>query len=149
MKIITSEYKVRKVKNGITQFGEIKLTIELIENNTLEIIENYNGKGFHSQGYIEILPKKGYDTWKKGISNGIKYAYSKIKSNTRLKVIIEEASGLSTDTNPTIIGFAASRALLSKFENNESEQKLAELEFFVTSSWKYDLDSIPDFESVK
>jgi hypothetical protein len=77
---------------------------------------------------------------------GINYAYSKIKNNIGLKITIEEASGLSTDTNPTIIGFAASRALLSKFENNETEQKLSQLDSFVSSSWKYGYDSIPDFE---
>jgi hypothetical protein len=63
MKTIKSEFKFGKVKNGITLFGEVKLNIELTENNTLEIIENYNSKGFYNQGYVEVIPKKGYESW--------------------------------------------------------------------------------------
>jgi len=41
-----------------------------------------------------------------------------------LKVTIGEASGMITDTNSTILGFASSRAILSELKNSENENDL-------------------------
>ena len=41
-----------------------------------------------------------------------------------LKVTIEEASGMITDTNSTILGFSSSRAILSELKNSENENDL-------------------------
>ncbi|WP_234418277.1 hypothetical protein [Aquimarina aquimarini] len=113
----------------------------------MEIIENYPDKtaSGYSQGQIESIPKEGYNDWKNGIKNGIEYAYEKLTKHKGLKVIIDSAIGLSTDTNPTIIGFAASRAVLEKLSNCESKNELEQLESLVFSSWDYNHDAIPDF----
>ena len=146
MEKIKSEYTVKKVKNGLPHWGAVQLTIELTASNTLEIIEKYAGAGFVGQGYLEVLPDKGYDDWKKGIVIGIKYAFSKLESNSGLKVIIEEASGLVTDTNPTILGYAASRAILNKLPNSESETEHEGIKKMVFRSWDYDYHALPNFE---
>ena len=143
---IEGKYKVAKHKNGLPHYGEVILNIELTKNNDLELVENYQGNGWVRQGYEEIVPSKGYDQWKKGIQNGITYAYGKLKNNNGLKVIVVRASGLATDTNPTILGYAASRAILNKLENSENDEELKELEQLMFSSWNYDFDSVPDFE---
>jgi hypothetical protein len=144
---IESKYKVAKYKDGLPHYGEVILNIELTETNNLELIENYQGDGWISQGYEVIVPHKGYDQWKMGIQNGINYAYKKLKNNNGLKVTVVQASGLITDTNPTILGFSASRAILNKLENSENEEKFRELEHLMFSSWNYDFDSVPDFDN--
>ena len=146
---ITSENIVRKIKNGLPHLGKVTLILKLTEKGILEIEENYpekKSKGY-SQGQSEFVPKNGYEDWKKGIINGIEYAYSKLTDNKGLKIIIENAVGLSTDTNPTIIGFSASRAILEKLSNCESETEFEKLERMVFSSWNYQYDSIPDFKN--
>jgi len=143
---IESKHKVAKYKGGLPHYGEVMLHIEVTKSNNLELIENYQGDGWIRQGYEETVPNKGYDKWKKGIQNGISYAYAQLKNCSGLKVTVIQASGLITDTNPTILGFAASRAVLNKLENSENEEKCKELEHLTFSSWNYDFDSIPDFD---
>ena len=62
-----------------------------------------------------------------------------------LKVTIEETSCMITDTYSTILGFAASRAILSELKNLENENDLKTLEELVFSNWNYDFDSLPNF----
>lgn len=143
---IESRYKIAKYKNGLPHYGEVVLIIELTKSNKLELIENYQGSGWIRQGYKEIVPNKSYDKWKKGIHNGISYAYNKLKNSNGLKVTVIQASGLTTDTNPTILAFASSRAILDKLENIESKDESRELEELMFNSWNYDFDSIPNFE---
>ena len=148
---INSKYKIGRYKNGLPHFGVVYFTLELNDSGLLEIEENYVYEepiGF-SQGQIESIPRNGYDDWKKGIHNGIEYAYSKLLNNNGLKVIIESANGLLTDTNPTIIGFTASRAILEKLPNLESNEERIILENMVYSSWCFDYNSIPDFKNRK
>jgi hypothetical protein len=144
---ITSENIVRKIKNGLPHLGKVTLTLKPTEKGVLEIEENYLDKNSSgtSQGQIESIPKEGYNYWKKGIRNGIEYADSKLTENSGLKITIESGIGLSTDTNPTIIGFSASRAILEKLPNCESITELEKLEKLVYSSWNYKYDAIPDF----
>ena len=54
-------------------------------------------------------------------------------------------NGLSTDTNPIILAFVASRAILQKFENQEAKTDLIEIEEIVYNSWNYKYDSQLDF----
>ena len=151
MKEIKSENIIRKVKNGLPHLGKTNLTLILTDKNTLEIEENYpeeKPSGF-SQGQAESISQEGYEDWKQGILNGIEYAYNKLTDNSGLKVIIESAYGLTTDTNPTIIGFSTSRAILDKLANCESQAELELLEEIVYSSWNYEFDAIPDFDNGK
>jgi len=41
-----------------------------------------------------------------------------------LKITIEEASGMITDTNSTILRLSSSRAILSELKNSENENDL-------------------------
>ncbi|MDO5978576.1 hypothetical protein [Flavivirga spongiicola] len=147
MNEIKSENIVRKIKNELPHLGKINLTLQPTDKNILEVEENYPDRkpsGF-SQGQAESISQEGYNDWKQGIRNGIEYAYNKLTNNSGLKIIIESAIGLTTDTNPTIIGFSASRAILYKLPNCESQTELELLEEMVYSSWDYEFDAIPDF----
>jgi len=142
-----AEYRYKKIAGrGLPYFAEVKLIIENTENKDLEIVEKYKGNGWQAQGYITAISKEGLDDWRTGIVRGIKYAYSKLVLSRGLKVTIIEANGIPvTDTNPTIIGYAASRAILEKMENNESVEERTLIEELVISSWNYEHDAIPNF----
>lgn len=146
---IESKYKLRIVKNGKSFYGEVILEIESISGlKEHQIIENYQGKGFQSQGYVETIPKEGYDSWKQGIKNGIIYGLKLIIDDRKFNVTILEANGLTTDTNPIILAFVAARALLDKIENKESKTEVEKLEELVYSSWNHGFDSQIDFENL-
>jgi hypothetical protein len=141
-----SEYRVKKMVNGASFYAEIGLTITETENGTLEVCENYSGEVFSSQGSLEQIPENGYNDWKKGILAGIEYAFQKLKNNNGLKVTVNQASGLSTETNPVILGFAASRAILKELEHSESDEQLAQIEIYVFGNDGFRQTEIPDFK---
>ncbi len=120
--------------------------MELLPNsNEHEVIEKYKGTGFQSQGQVESTPKRGYKSWKKGVRLGVDYALSVINDNRKFKVSILALNGLTTDTNPIILAFVASRAILQEFENQESKADLTKIEEIVYNSWNYKYDSQLDF----
>lgn len=145
---IKSKYRLGVMKNGKPFCGEVILEIEssldIVEH---QIIEQYQGEGFLSQGGIEKIPEEGYDSWKQGVKRGIIYGIKKIIDARKLKVTILECSGLTTDTNPIILAFVASRAILKELENKELESELNRLEELVFSSWNFKFDSQLDFDN--
>lgn len=143
---IETKYKLGTVKNGKPFFGEVILEMEsLFNSDKHEVIEKYIGKGFQSQGYLESIPKKGYDSWKKGVEIGVEYALRMINDNRKFKVTILESNGLTTDTNPIILAYVSSRAILKEFKNKESKADLDKIETIVFNSWNHEYDSQIDF----
>ncbi|MDC7998045.1 hypothetical protein [Gilvibacter sediminis] len=142
-----TSFKVAKVVKGLPHLGEVILELETTEKAGLEIIEDYRGEGWIGQGSLEVVPKEGYESWKAGVRAGIQYAFGKLKNVAGLKVVVIEANGMTTDTNPTILAYAASRAILQQFEHKESEAKRQNLESLVYSSYNFDLRAIPDFDN--
>jgi len=146
--MIKSTYKLAKYENGLPHFAKVSLVIEKTKSKEIEIIENYSGNGFIGQGFGEVIPQKGYDVWKIAIKRGILYACRKLKIQSGWKITVEEGIGrVATDTTPTIMGYAASRAILDKFEHTEDEKERQQLESLVFSSWDYKDDALPDFEN--
>jgi hypothetical protein len=139
-----TEYKFLKIKNGKPFFGIVSLEITKCESIS-EIIEEYNGNGFTSQGTLESVPKKGYENWKLAIRNGLEFTIS--ESNENWKVKIKDVIGrIATDTNPTIIGSGAILAFCeqTKLELNPDLKK--EIDNFVFNSWENGNDEkIPNF----
>jgi len=142
-------YKWFKIKNGFTGFASILLEITPChpdEDN--KIIEEYTGIGFTSQGTIEEVPQKGYDSWKQGVIQGLKYGLSKV--DTKWLISIKKLEGISTDTNPTIAGYTALRAFWDKIYYPIDQVEIDKIENFVFKSWKEinNQTFIPDFESL-
>jgi hypothetical protein len=136
-------FKWAKVKNGIGYLGIIYLDLKPndIEN---EIVEDYSGRGYTSQGNTEEVGGDGYNSWKEGVRNGLKYAFSKVDS--KWTVTIQKLEGLTTDTNPTIAGYVAMRAFWDKCDFNINSTEINQLENFVFSSWCKPYQClIPDF----
>jgi hypothetical protein len=137
-------YRWAKAKNGISNFAVITLVIN--ESNTDEnfVNEYYSGDGFTSQGSIEEVPAKGYDSWKIGAIRGLEYAFSKTKKYFVVNIISIE--GISTDTNPTVIGYTIIRAFFDQINLESDNEEINKLEDFVVKSWMSTCEEcIPDF----
>ena len=61
---------------------------------------------------------------------------------------ILESNGLTTDTNPIILAYVSSRAILKEFANNESETDLNKIEEIVFNSWSYEYDTQISFDKL-
>lgn len=146
---IESKYKFGLlIKNGKPFYGEVVLKIESTPNMVEhQIIERYKGEGFITQGYVETIPKKGYNSWKEGVKNGVLYGLKMVTDNRTFKVTILAGNGLITHTNPIILAYVASRAILEKIEHRESVFELEKIKNLVFSSWNYEHDSQIDFKN--
>ncbi len=146
---IESKYKLATVKNGKPFFGEVILEMELLPNSDKhDVVEKYNAKGFQSQGYLESIPQNGYDSWKKGVRIGVEYALRMIDDNRSFRVTILESNGLTTDTNPIVLAYVSSRAILKELKNKESKADLAKIEEIVFNSWNYEYGNQIDFDKL-
>ena len=140
----TTFYRWTKFKNGIGSVAIVTLDVEQNSFETNQILEHYSGQGFTSQGNIEEVPEDGYDSWKIAARQGLQYAFSLI--DTHWTVHINKIEGLTTDTNPTIVGYTVLRAFFDKIHYHLSDEQIEKLEDFVLSSWtKPYKELIPDF----
>jgi hypothetical protein len=145
-----SEFKISKYHNRLPHWGSIKLGIQELEvDGEPEIIEKYAGAGLVEEGESEVVSEEGYAAWKEGIRRGINYALAKLNSPKAIKVVVLEAVGESSSSNPTIMGFVAARAILSDYENTETPKEKKALDKFVFSSWLFGFDGMPDFYKMK
>lgn len=51
-------YIWRKIKNGRMSLAHVHLDVIKNDLNQNEVIENYSGNGFKSQGYFESIPQR-------------------------------------------------------------------------------------------
>ena len=102
------------------------------------------GQGFASQGYIEEVPAHGYDDWQEGARAGVLYALS-VAETEGAHVFVTKIEGLTTDTNPTIVGAAAALATWAALKFDAPKDVLERLEAQACSSWQLPHDSIPKF----
>jgi hypothetical protein len=127
--------------NKAGYFALVRLEVER-EWNELEITTDCHGRTSRSQGHIEEVPATGYDDWKQGAINGVKFALEVINKRNA-KVVITHIEGLTTDTNPTIVAAAAARAIWNAFEISIPEHTERNLENCVLESWSNDSSFVP------
>ena len=127
--------------NKAGYFALVKLEVER-EWNNLEITTDCHGSTSTSQGHIEEVPANGYDDWKQGAVNGVKFALEAINKQNA-KVVITHIEGLTTDTNPTIVAAAAARAIWNAFEIRIPENTEKNLEDYVLQSWSNNSSFVP------
>lgn len=145
MKNDTAFYRWTKIKNGVGSVAMVTLDVEPNLFETNQVLEHFSGQGFISQGHIEEVPENGYDSWKIAARHGLEYAFSLI--DTRWTVHIHKIEGrISTDTNPTIVGYTVLRAFFDKINFQLTEKQIELLEEFVLRSWtKPYKELIPNF----
>ena len=139
----TADIKFGRVKNGLPHFAHVSLAIERVSASP-EIVFSCSGAGFKSQGYTEEVPAVGYDDWKDGARAGISFALL-LAGVAGCRVDVRRIDGLSTDTNPTIVGYAAALAVWRALGFEPSSEIIEKLESIVFSSWRRPHDEIPIF----
>jgi hypothetical protein len=138
-------YKLAKINGGLGHYGEITVVVEARHADEPTIVEAYTGAGWERQGYAHTIPDKGFDDWKSAIRMGIEYALRRLDEQS-IRVTVKEATGLITDTNATILAYAASRALLENLPNLESQTEKDRFEQLVFSSFNYEDSAQLDLE---
>jgi hypothetical protein len=144
--MLTSVGRFAKVKNGLSHDAVVEVEIET-PSSTTYISLNCKGQGYAGQGYIEVVPKIGYESWKMGAIVGINFAI-RICNPPPCKINVTKIEGLTTDTNPTVVAAAAMDALWKAFKFEPTLETKTYIENTVFNSWLLPLDAIPYFDSL-
>ena len=139
--MVESEGKFARVSSGLPHFAQVWIRVEEGSGN---ISVRCSGAGFTSQGSFEDAPAVGYDHWKAGAAAGVRYALGHAGRGD-IDVTIARIAGLSTDTNPTIVGAAAALATWNALGFVPVPSEWARVESIVFGSWQRPLDEIPSF----
>lgn len=140
---IGGQGKIARIKNGLPHFATIELYACFPVKKHI-ISFDCQGKGWTGQGTIEEVSTTGYDDWKQGALAGINYALAKC-DHPICHITITRITGLSTDTNPTIVGGAAIQAIWQIFVYEPSHKEQAAIDRLIFNSFTYPVDHIPDF----
>ncbi|SFW77760.1 hypothetical protein [Chitinophaga sancti] len=141
----TNDFRFKIINNSIRCFAIVNIDVSPNLSGLNEIIENYSGKGFYSQGYIEEVPKSGYQSWKHAAIKGLEFAFSIVDTNWTVQ--INKIAGLSfTDTNPAIVGYTIMMAFFDKIGLQFDIEQMGKIEDLISRSWnKPYKELIPDF----
>jgi hypothetical protein len=125
---------------GRTYFARVTLTVE--PDDAVAVRFQCAGDGWVGQGYIEEVPAAGYDDWKAGAAAGIRFALRVAGAAGR--VTVTKIEGLTTDTNPSVVGAAAALAVWECLRFSPDERTTAQMEGVVFTSGGRP-DQVPDF----
>lgn len=139
----TADIRFGRYKSGLPYAAHVVLEVER-PASTPGVDFSCSGQGFRSQGHIEEVPATGYDHWKDGAKVGISFALS-AAGTTDCRVKVTKIEGLSTDTNPTIVAYAAALAVWKALGFEPPKELVEKLEALVFTSWKRPYDEIPTF----
>jgi hypothetical protein len=92
---------------GRTYFARVTLAVE--PDAEVAVRFRCDGDGWIGQGYIEEVSATGYEEWKAGAKAGILFALRVAGAGGR--VTVTKIEGLTTDTNPSVVGAAAALAV--------------------------------------
>jgi len=141
----TNDFKWKIFKNGIRCFAIVNIDVSPNLSGRNEIKENYSGKGFYSQGYIEEVPEFGYQSWKLAAIKGLEFAFSLVDTNWTVQINKIEGRAV-TDTNPTVVGYTIMMSFFDKIGFQLDIEQIGIFEDFVSKSWaKPYKELIPDF----
>ncbi|MEN2413738.1 hypothetical protein [Flavobacterium mesophilum] len=146
----TLDYRFLKIKNGKPFFAIVNLEVSPNENEN-EIIEEYIGEGWIGMGHFASIPAKDeagkarFSDWRKAVLKGLELIFSKIETKWTVKV--KKVEGLLiTDTNPTIVGYAAILAFCEQINLKLDTELKKKIENFVFNSWKdKNYEKVPNF----
>jgi hypothetical protein len=134
---------IHKVRDGRFYFAEVVLAVDSAVAY-LEIVFECSGKGFLGQGSIEDVPASGYEDWRAGARAGVSFALAAVGATTA-RVVVQRISGLSTDTNPTVVAVAAAHAVWNGLGVSPPSAASAQLERMMFSSGLRPADEVPSF----
>ena len=139
----TADIRFGRYKNGLPHAAHVTLEVESSSSNP-GINFSCSGQGFRSHGFIEEVPARGYDEWKGGAEAGVAFALS-VAGKSDCRVNVSKIEGLTTDTNPTIVAYAAALAVWKALGFEPARKLVEQVEGLVFSSWKRPHNEIPKF----
>lgn len=92
-----------------------------------------DGEGFRSQGSMETVPAKGYDDWKSGAVLGVQFALNAARLTAAVRII--RISGMSADTNSSIVAAASALAVWKALHVQPPPEALVRIEEVALTSW--------------
>lgn len=138
-----SEGRIARIRNGLLHFARVSLEVRFpAEETAINLV--CQGRGFFSQGSLEEVPANGYDDWKQGALAGIAYALA-TSGVGPCQVTVTKIEGLTTDTNPTIVGGAAIQAVWSAVDYQPAREQLEHIDQLVFQSFSHPADHLPMF----
>ncbi len=141
--MLVGQAKLARIHGGRPHFAEVALTLE-VSTGATAIDFACTGRGFLGQGHVEEVPDLGYDDWKAGARAGVAHALS-VAELPSARVTITRLAGLSTDTNPTVVGAAAAYALWSAAQFAPPADVVERLEAAVLASGQRPWQEVPRF----
>lgn len=131
--------KVARIILGLPHFAEVEVSV--VDGGPREISVRLGGAGFKGQGSIEDA-SESYATWIAGARLGVEYALTVAKSAAA--ICVSRISGMTTDTNPSIVAAAAAEATWSAVNASPPAWARAQLDRLVRSSWSGGFDELPN-----
>jgi hypothetical protein len=129
---MTGRGRFARQLNGRGCFGIVEVEIETNSPITSISVQTH-GEGFTSQGSIESVPKRGYESWQQGAVLGVAFALW-TAGHRDCRVVITEILGLTSDSNPTIIAAAAMTAVWDALAFTPEPALIARIERSVVAS---------------
>lgn len=141
MSMIETDGKFWRTRSGLLYFAHVWIRLE---DGTGNVFVVCSGTGFTSQGSFEDAPVVGYDHWKGGAVAGVRYALAHA-GRSDVDVTITQITGMSTDTNPTIVGAAAAMATWNALAFAPAAAEWGRVEAIVFGSFQKPPDELPTF----
>ncbi len=138
--------KYARQHRGVGHFARV--TVQLEENVSEPIITVQCGAvpQVTSQGVVEDVPAEGYSGWKQGAVIGATYALEVAGLET-VAVIVSRIQGLTTETNPTVVGAAAAIGVWQALGYSPTPEQIQRIKRAVYVSWLHPYDASPDFHA--
>ena len=133
--------RIARVVNRLPHFAEVEVEVRDDAPGTIEF--RLEGGGFTSQGSIENASEK-YTDWIEGARLGIAFASTSSSSPCSLRVL--RISGISSDTNPSIVAAASARAAWEAMAVEPPPDDLKQVDECAFSSWGRDAGWLPTEE---
>jgi hypothetical protein len=128
----------RQTKSG-GFFAEVSVEVEPAAQPSVTI--KTEGEGFRRQGTLESVPAEGYEDWRAGAVIGARFALR--VAEVAAVVLITRISGLSTDTNPSIVAAAAALAVWKALGVQPQPEAREQVEQVAFESWKNSPTALP------
>lgn len=138
--MVTFVGRVSRIVNRLPHFAEVEVEL----GTAGEMVEfRLQGRGFTSQGTIEDA-NNGYVDWIEGAKIGI--AFAATSSPRRCSFRVVRISGISSDTNPSIVASAAARAAWAAMGVEPPLDDIKRVDECAFSSWSRDPSWLPTQE---
>ncbi|WP_431113134.1 hypothetical protein [Variovorax paradoxus] len=125
-------------------FAEVVLQVARVDSDNLVIRVACDGAGWTAQGHLEEASSNGYEDWKDGARVGIRFACALV-GLPNAAVVVARITGMTSDTNPTVVAAAAALAILQNGGKQVEPRVRSWLYTQAFDSWSSPQDFVPDW----